>query len=253
LLAQTPPLRQVGQVTAPRRARARAADVPGNVTVIDREEIERSGARTLPELLRREAGLFVTNTSTNPAGTFVDARGFNNGGGNGSCLLVLVDGVRQNEPDTARRLAAPARDDRERRDPARPRERIYGDGASAACSDPHAPPGAPRAERGLYGLRHRRQESWLRKPRGLDRGLFSTASAPTATSPQRVRQLRREGASKSLSTVVGSSGGHHHDDRASRAASPTRSIRSAAAPGGPSRTARGRHLVLGRLAEAARA
>jgi len=50
------------------------------------------GATTTPSQL--------TNTSTTPTDTFVDARGFNNGGGNGAGLLVLVDGRRANEPDT---------------------------------------------------------------------------------------------------------------------------------------------------------
>jgi iron complex outermembrane receptor protein len=74
-------------------------EVPGNVTVIDRETIERSGARDVPDLLRREAGLSVTNTTTNPAGYVVEARGFQNGGGNGCHTLVLIDGRRANEPD----------------------------------------------------------------------------------------------------------------------------------------------------------
>jgi iron complex outermembrane recepter protein len=76
-------------------------DTAGNVTVIDRETIERSGVRTLPELLRREAGIFVTNTTTNPEGFTVEARGFHNGGGNGSGTLVLVNGRRVNEPSSA--------------------------------------------------------------------------------------------------------------------------------------------------------
>jgi iron complex outermembrane receptor protein len=75
-------------------------DVPGNLTVIDRFAIERSGARNVPDLLRREAGLFVTNTTSNPLGYTVEARGFQNGGGNGCHTLVLVDGRRLNEPDT---------------------------------------------------------------------------------------------------------------------------------------------------------
>ncbi|HVH07373.1 MAG TPA: TonB-dependent receptor [Myxococcota bacterium] len=75
--------------------------VPGNVTKITREQIDRSGARDVPELLRREAGIFVTNTTTNREGYTVEGRGFNNGGGNGSSTLVLVDGRRINEPATS--------------------------------------------------------------------------------------------------------------------------------------------------------
>jgi iron complex outermembrane recepter protein len=75
-------------------------DLAGNVTVIDAEAIERSGARTVPDLLRREAGLMVTSLGSTPEGFTVEARGFNNGGGNGCSTLVLVDGRRINEPET---------------------------------------------------------------------------------------------------------------------------------------------------------
>lgn len=97
-----PPRIEIPPVTVTAtRAEREVLDVPGNVTVIDREAIERSGARTVPELLRREAGLFVTNTTTNPEGATVEARGFHNGGGNGSRTLVLVDGRRVNEPEAS--------------------------------------------------------------------------------------------------------------------------------------------------------
>jgi len=86
-------------ITAARSERD-VLDVPGNVTVIDRLAIERSGARDVPDLLRREAGVFVTNTTTNREGYTVEFRGFNNGGGNGSSTLVLVDGRRVNEPSS---------------------------------------------------------------------------------------------------------------------------------------------------------
>lgn len=83
------------------RVEQEVLDLPGHISVIDREEIERSGARDVPELLRREPGLFITNTTTNAGGYTVEARGFNDGGGNGSSLLVLVDGRRINEPDSS--------------------------------------------------------------------------------------------------------------------------------------------------------
>ena len=86
--------------TAARSARD-VLDVPGDVTKITREQIERSGARDVPELLRREAGVFVTNSTTNREGYVVEFRGFNNGGGNGSSTLVLLDGRRVNEPATS--------------------------------------------------------------------------------------------------------------------------------------------------------
>jgi outer membrane receptor protein involved in Fe transport len=82
------------------RAERDVLEVPGNVTVIDREAIEESGVRSVPDLLRRQAGLALTGTTTNPAGVQVEARGFNNGGALGSSMLVLVDGRRANEADT---------------------------------------------------------------------------------------------------------------------------------------------------------
>jgi len=93
-------VRPVGSVTVTAtRAERDVLEVPGHVTVIEREQIDRSGVRSLPELLRRQSGIFVTNTTTNPAGYSLDARGFNNGGGNGGNLLVQVDGRRVNEAD----------------------------------------------------------------------------------------------------------------------------------------------------------
>jgi len=87
-------------VTATRASRS-ILETPGNVTVIDRATIEQSGARDLPELLRREAGIMVTNSTSSPTGYEVEARGFANGSGGGSGMLVLVDGRRTNEPSTS--------------------------------------------------------------------------------------------------------------------------------------------------------
>src|SRR5690606_6995905 len=60
-----------------------------------------SGAGSVPERLGREAGLFVTNDIGSPEGYRVEGRGFHNGGGNGSSLLVLMDGRRLNEADSS--------------------------------------------------------------------------------------------------------------------------------------------------------
>jgi len=97
-----PPAHSVGEVTATAtRASRGALETAGHVTVIDREAIEESGARNLPELLRREAGIYVTNTTTSRTGYAVEARGFNNGSGGGSSLLLRMDGRRVNEAETA--------------------------------------------------------------------------------------------------------------------------------------------------------
>jgi len=98
---EAPPALELGPVTVTAtRAERDVLEVAGNVTVIDREEIERSGARTVPDLLRREDGLYLTSSTTNPAGIQVEARGFSNGGGNGSSLLVQVNGRRVNQADS---------------------------------------------------------------------------------------------------------------------------------------------------------
>jgi iron complex outermembrane receptor protein len=123
----------VGQatVTATRASRT-VLDTPGNVTVIDRTMIEQSAARDLPELLRREAGLMVTNTTSGPTGYTVEARGFSNGSGGGSSMLVLVDGRRTNEPNTATTdWALIELDDIERVEIVRgPVSALYGDNAT---------------------------------------------------------------------------------------------------------------------------
>ena len=95
------PVVDVGEVvsTATRTERD-VLEVPANVSVVDRKEIDASGVATIPDLLRRQPGVFVTSTTTNPAGVQVEARGFNNGGALGSSLLVQVDGRRVNQADT---------------------------------------------------------------------------------------------------------------------------------------------------------
>lgn len=96
-----PPLHPIGSVSvSATRSERDVLEVAGHVTLIERTEIERSGVDNLPDLLRREAGLFVTSSTGHPAGTQVEARGFNNGGSLGSSLLVRVDGRRVNEADT---------------------------------------------------------------------------------------------------------------------------------------------------------
>ena len=75
--------------------------VPGNVTIITSEDIEKSTVNKITELLRKESGIMVTNTSgSTPTGITVETRGFNNGGGNGGRTLVLIDGWKANRADT---------------------------------------------------------------------------------------------------------------------------------------------------------
>ena len=130
-----PPVIQVDEVsvTAARAERA-VLDQPGNITIITREDILESGVTTIPELLRREAGVYVTNfAGPNPTGVNVEVRGFNNFSGNGSRTLVLVDGRRANLPQTGNADWALMRiDDVERIEIVRgPASAVYGDNAMA--------------------------------------------------------------------------------------------------------------------------
>jgi iron complex outermembrane receptor protein len=72
-----------------------AEKVPANVTVITREEIERSGARSLQELLAGYAGVIFYDNVGNGLESVIDLRGFSEG----TATAVYVDGVRINEPD----------------------------------------------------------------------------------------------------------------------------------------------------------
>ncbi|NWG03529.1 MAG: TonB-dependent receptor [Syntrophaceae bacterium] len=71
--------------------------VPANVTMITREEIERSNAKTAVDLLRSEVGVTVRDFTGNGKTASVDIRGFGETGPLNT--LVLVDGRRVNEID----------------------------------------------------------------------------------------------------------------------------------------------------------
>jgi len=128
-----PPVIPVGEVSVTAaRAERNVLDQPGNITILTREQIVESGVGSVPELLRRQAGIFVTNTNgSNPTGINVETRGFNTGGGNGSRTLVLVDGRRANLPQTGSAdWALIPIDDIERIEIVRgPASAVYGDAA----------------------------------------------------------------------------------------------------------------------------
>ena len=73
-----------------------SAKVPANVTVIDAEEIERSNAQNVPELLAA-AGVFVSDAGGYKRSYTVDIRGF--GETAAVNTLVLVDGRKINQAD----------------------------------------------------------------------------------------------------------------------------------------------------------
>jgi iron complex outermembrane receptor protein len=70
----------------------------GNTTVITAADIEKSTARTLPELLGREAGILTRSLfGNNGVNATVDMRGF--GAASGQNTLILLDGRRLNDVD----------------------------------------------------------------------------------------------------------------------------------------------------------
>ena len=89
------PLLRTVVVTAT-RIESRADEVLADLVVIDRRAIETSVARTLPELLAREAGL-QTNANGGPG----QAASIMTRGTSGRHTLLLVDGVRVNSLYTA--------------------------------------------------------------------------------------------------------------------------------------------------------
>ena len=83
-------------VTATRTEQA-VEKIPAQVTVITREDIEASGAMTVPEVLRGVAGIFVTDLSGSGTNQTVDMGGF--GENAGRHVAVVVDGRRINPMD----------------------------------------------------------------------------------------------------------------------------------------------------------
>ena len=72
--------------------------LPASVTVLDAGDIQRSAARTLPELLSEQAGLAMRDFfGNNAAGTSIDLRGYGITGPQNT--LVLVDGRRLSDFD----------------------------------------------------------------------------------------------------------------------------------------------------------
>lgn len=74
-----------------------ALSLPLGVTRIEREELERSGARSVPEVLERLAGVRLIDTTGNGANGQVSMRGF--GDNSGLRALIIVDGQVYNPPD----------------------------------------------------------------------------------------------------------------------------------------------------------
>lgn len=82
------------------RVEQRAGEVPAHVTVLTREDVERSPARTLDDMLRQVPGFSLFRRAgsvvAHPTTQGVSLRGIGPSGG--SRTLVLVDGVPLNDP-----------------------------------------------------------------------------------------------------------------------------------------------------------
>ncbi|HEV8374907.1 MAG TPA: TonB-dependent receptor [Candidatus Polarisedimenticolia bacterium] len=76
-----------------------ASRIPAHVTVYTREMIESSGAVTLQEFLAMRSDFVVFDEVGNGVQSTADLRGFNTGS-LATSALVMLDGVRVNEPDT---------------------------------------------------------------------------------------------------------------------------------------------------------
>lgn len=87
-------------VVTGQRAEQLAIEAPAAISVITREDIERSGAQSIAEVLRGQAGLQIRDTIGDGArGIVVAMRGFGENAANNT--LVLVDGRRLNNPSMA--------------------------------------------------------------------------------------------------------------------------------------------------------
>ncbi|MDO8927201.1 MAG: TonB-dependent receptor [Sideroxyarcus sp.] len=103
LLAATPLAQAANEtldevVVTATRFEDKSTNKPVNVTVITREDIRQSSARTLPELLSTQAGIATRDLfGNNAASASVDMRGF--GAASGQNTLILLDGRRISDPD----------------------------------------------------------------------------------------------------------------------------------------------------------
>jgi iron complex outermembrane receptor protein len=71
-------------------------DVPSALSVVTAEQLRTAGTTNLMEALRGVPGFFAQAQNKFSHDAIVDLRGYNNGGGNGQRVLVLVDGRKTN-------------------------------------------------------------------------------------------------------------------------------------------------------------
>lgn len=77
------------------RSQAKIKEVPANVSIITREQIEEKGVRSLTDVFKDEQGVFARSLLGNPKFSAVDIRGFGESAPQNT--LFLVDGRRVND------------------------------------------------------------------------------------------------------------------------------------------------------------
>src|SRR5689334_20064433 len=82
----------LGKVTAASRTEESVLTAPATVTVLDQDQIRQSGATTIPDVLRKVAGVQVLELA--PGDYLVSLRG--TGGLTGNNVVVLLDGIQLN-------------------------------------------------------------------------------------------------------------------------------------------------------------
>lgn len=124
-LAAQEPVELEGLVVTANRWAQLQWTVASHVTVLEGDDLERAGVRFVADALRRAAGLAVARNGSFGAVTSVFLRG-----GESDHVLVLVDGVRVNEPGGRFDFGALAADNVERIEIVRgPGSALYGSGA----------------------------------------------------------------------------------------------------------------------------
>ena len=84
-------------VVTPTRYEDSSLDVSSNISIIDAEQIKKSQAKYVPDLLRSQPGITVSDLLGNGKAVRVDMRGF--GDSSTQNVLVMVDGRRTNQID----------------------------------------------------------------------------------------------------------------------------------------------------------
>lgn len=86
---------KIETVYAASKHEQRVSEAPSSVSIVNREDIQQFGHRTLADVLRSVRGFYV---SYDRSYTFLGSRGFNLPGDYGGRVLVMMDGHRLNDP-----------------------------------------------------------------------------------------------------------------------------------------------------------